>query len=347
MLKTFMPVRLFLALALLILSPAFAAKKGDNPDGAVGEITGTVRTMLWREPNNIGTRNLFFGPGGKEHAPHGKFTFLKEDRKGSNPKFDAEDQDGVKWKVKLGSESRPETVASRLVWAVGYFADEDFFLPTLHVTGMEFPLRRAKTLVDPDGTVHDVRLKRERKGVKKIGVWRWRKDPFSGTRELNGLRVMMALLNNWDVKDENNAIFETKSGKESDETERIYEVSDLGATFGAVNLTRQRWISKGNLDLYTQSRFIRKIESDYVDFEVPHRPAVVVLVNPHEFFSRLRLEWIGRHIPRADARWIGQLLARLSPDQIRDAFRAAGYSPQVVEGFATVLESRIAELNKL
>ena len=59
--------------------------------------------------------------------PHGTFTFLKEDRKGSNPKFDVQDENGVKWKVKLGSEARPETVASRLVWAVGYFANEDYF----------------------------------------------------------------------------------------------------------------------------------------------------------------------------------------------------------------------------
>jgi len=59
------------------------------------------------------------------------------------------------------------------------------------------------------------------------------------------------------------------------------------------------------------------------------------------------LEWIGRHIPRADAKWIGSELAKLSPQQIRDAFRAGGYSPEEVEGFARVVESRIAELNQL
>ena len=35
----------------------------------------------------------------------------------------------MKWRVKLGVEARPETVASRLVWAVGYYANEDYFLP--------------------------------------------------------------------------------------------------------------------------------------------------------------------------------------------------------------------------
>lgn len=40
-------------------------------------------------------------------------------------------------------------------------------------------------------------------------------------------------------------------------------------------------------------------------------------------------------------------LAQLSPEQIRDAFRPAGYSPEQVQGFAAVVEERIAELNKL
>jgi len=75
--------------------------------------------------------------------------------------------------------------------------------------------------------------------------------------------------------------------------------------------------------------------------------ALVNLLNPHEFFSRLRLRWIGHQIPREDARWIGQLLARLSPQQLRDAFRAAGYSPEEIEGFTTVLQRRIMLLNQL
>jgi hypothetical protein len=44
---------------------------------------------------------------------------------------------------------------------------------------------------------------------------------------------------------------------------------------------------------------------------------------------------------------MGHLLAQLSPDQIRDAFRSAGYSPQEIEAYAQVLEQRIAQLEKL
>ena len=84
-----------------------------------------------------------------------------------------------------------------------------------------------------------------------------------------------------------------------------------------------------------------------MDFNVPTRPALIYVFTPKEFISRMDLRWIGKHIPRSDAKWIGGLLAQLSPDQIRDAFRAAGYSPEQVEGFSAVVEERIAELNKL
>ena len=84
-----------------------------------------------------------------------------------------------------------------------------------------------------------------------------------------------------------------------------------------------------------------------VSFETPGRPRYMYLVNPKEYLRRVRLEWIGRNIPRADAKWMGSLLARLSPQQIRDAFRAAGYSGGDVDAFSKVLEQRIAALTDL
>ena len=73
----------------------------------------------------------------------------------------------------------------------------------------------------------------------------------------------------------------------------------------------------------------------------------VFLVNPKEYFSRLRLERLGRNVPRADAKWLGQLMARLSPVQIRDAFRAAGYSRDEVDVLYRLIEDRIAVLTDL
>jgi hypothetical protein len=41
------------------------------------------------------------------------------------------------------------------------------------------------------------------------------------------------------------------------------------------------------------------------------------------------------------------LLARLSDAQIRDAFRAGGFSPEEIDGFTKVVETRISLLKNL
>jgi hypothetical protein len=324
-------------LAMSCIPGAATTKKGDRPRE---ENTRSAVAVLWRNPTDIASRNLFYGPGGENHRPHGPYTFLKEDLGGTNPKLDVRSQDGVKWKIKLGAEARPETAASRIVWAVGYFVNEDYFVPDLQVQDLPSHLHRGRKLIAPDGSMHKVRLKRQLEGEKKIGTWQWQQDPFTATRELNGLRVLMALINNWDLKDENNAVYQEGS-------RRIYFVSDLGASFGTAGRNWPKGKDRDNLDAYRNSKFIRKVTDTTVDFQAPARPRFVFLVNPKEYFRRRHLEWIGRGIPRNDARWIGQLLALLSPRQIRDAFRAAGYSPREVEGFARVVESRIATLTDL
>ena len=156
----------------------------------------------------------------------------------------------------------------------------------------------------------------------------------------------MALINNWDLKDVNNSVYAEKQ-KEAGAPELHYAVSDLGASFGTTGRSWTHRLSKGNLKSYQHSKFIGKITPEYVDFTVPSRPALIYVFTPKEFISRMDMRWIGKRIPRSDAKWIGGLLAQLSPEQIRDAFRAAGYSPEQVQSFAAVVEARIAELNQL
>ena len=318
---------------LAVLTPA----KSNKPSVKIDNTRGTP--VLWRDPGDITSRNFFYGPGGKAHEPRGTFTFDKEDMSGTNPKFDVIDEDGVRWRVKMGPEARPETVASRLVWGVGYFANEDYFMPVLHVQKMQ-RLRRGRNLVSADGTVHNVRLKRHLKDEKKIGGWSWSKDPFTGTQEWYALRVLMAVMNNWDLKDINNSVYLTQGNP----PEERYVVSDLGASFGTTGLN---WMLKGNPAAYCSSKWIKTVTPEFVDFNVPSAPAMNFYIDFPELAQRLSLLWLGHHIPRANARWMGHQLARLSPAQIRDAFRAGGYSPQEVEQLSSVLERRIGELEKL
>ena len=331
-----------LLLGLLSIPKSATAKKSTK----LVETSRNQPAVLWRDPTDIQSRDLFYGPGGKRHqpSPNGTFTFIKEDLDGTNPKFVVEDQDGVRWKVKLGAEARPETAASRLIWAVGYFANEDYFLPVLRPLNMPRRLQRGQKFVQRDGSLRDVRLKRELPEEKKIGTWAWTEDPFTGTHELNGLRVMMALINNWDLKDENNAVYDSGGAQ----PKRIYMVSDVGASFGTAGPWWPRRISEGNAGSYARSKFVRRVNADAVDFRVPGAPPhVYFLIRRTEYRDRRELVQIGWNIPKADVHWIGQLLARLSPNQVRDAFRAAGYSPQDVERFATVIERRITELQTI
>ena len=334
-------VTLCVAVLCLGFPPPANTAKRVKAKTDTAEVTGKGPAELWSYPRDIANRNLFYGPGGKAHEPRGTFTFDKEDLEGTNPKFDVTDQNGVKWKVKLGVEARPETVASRLVWAAGYFANEDYFMPVLRVREMA-RLQRGRKYVTPDGIVYNVRLKRHAAG-KKLGTWQWASDPFTGTRELNGLRVLMALINNWDLKDANNAVYQ----EHGERPRQLYEVSDLGASFATTGFGWTRAGSKGNLKAYEHSKFIKLATPEYVTFYVPSRPALDHYPKISETKMRLRMRWIGREVPRADARWMGDILARLSQRQIRDAFRSAAYSEPDVEAFSRVVEARIAELRSL
>ena len=339
--------KLFVITVLLSFPIAGTSQEQLNVPEVKRAITASGPAVLWRSPEDIVSRNLLYGSGGEQDQPHPPFTFLNEDLDGTNPKFNVRDQNEVKWKVKLGAEARSETAASRFLWAVGYFTDEDYFISNTRVEEMPRHLKRGQNLVQPEGSLRNIRLEREMKG-KKIATWQWRHNPFTGTRELNGLRVMMALINNWDLKNQNTSVYAMKSdGDAQGGSLQTYLISDLGASFGAPGFAWPKSKSRDNFDQYSHSKFITKVTPDFVDFNAPARPALLYSFGLPGFFMRLRLRWIGNHVPRADAKWMGQLLAQLSPDQIRDAFRASGYSSQEVDGFAKVIEVRIAQLNKL
>src|SRR5207247_9266050 len=114
------------------------------------------------------------------------------------------------------------------------------------------------------------RLKRKALRSKKIGYWDWFQNPFVGSKELNGLRVMMVLMNNWDLKEVNNAIYVVDG-------EQRNVVSDLGASFGKTGNTITR--SKAELKGYKESKFVKKTTPEEVDFELHSRPFFLTAIN--------------------------------------------------------------------
>jgi hypothetical protein len=323
--------------AIAAWSTSVTAQKKDN--SAKIADAANLPEQIWRDPGDVASLDLIDGTGGKAHAPDpaGTFTFDKEDLAQTSPKFWVTDGQGVAWKVKLGAEPQAETAATRFLWAAGYFVDEDYYIADLTVKGLP-KLQRGQEFVSADGIVHGARLERKLTTVTKLGDWDWFDNPFVGHRELNGLRVMMSLLNNWDLKAANNSIYAV-------EGERRYVVSDVGATFGNTgnSLTRSKGVPKD----YEASAFIAKDTPDFMDFVLHSRPFFTGVVEASNYHERTKMEEITKHIPRADAQWLGQRLSRLTDDQIRDAFRTAGFGTEDVEGLTRIIRQRIAMLEAL
>jgi hypothetical protein len=329
-----MQKKVLLILILLCLFP-LPVLSGKSEKGTGAKRSSVKAASLWQTPNNIASRNLFYGPGGQAGQPRPPFRFIEEDRDGSSPKFVVEDARGIRWKTKLAEEAKPETAATRLLWAVGYFTDVNYYLPRMRVVGLR-KLSRGQKYVTADGVVQGARLERI---IKKKDDWSWFDNPFVGTRAFNGLRVMMALLNKWDLKQVNNAIYQIEAG------ELRYFVSDLGDTFGKTGGDWTR--SKGKVSDYAESDFVDKVNPQSVDLVLHSRPPLLYAVAVPYYVKRTRMGRVAEDIPRNHARWIGEWLGRLSDRQIKDAFRAANYAPNEVNLYAAKVRERIRQLNDL
>lgn len=288
----------------------------------------TGRPVLWQEPTDIEGRDLFNGPGGDNGAPNpsDKFTFIKRDSGGTSEKILVKDSKGREWSVKFGAEARPETSATRIVWAAGYTVDQDYFVKEAHIEGRG------------GFDVYDVRFERKDDGFKTLDNWMWMENPFNGKRELQGLKVLMALINNWDIKDVNNKIVRPNKESGGDRDSRVYYVSDLGGTLGATgnSLAKIPFFgnapagSKGRPDAFANQAFIDGVQGGKVVFHYEGK-------NP-KVLEGVSVE---------DARWMGELLGRLSDKQLSDAFRAGGFTDSEVAIYVRAMRSRINQLKNL
>jgi hypothetical protein len=330
---------LFSILLLLLAPPAYAQR----PVRVL-----VPRPILWREPGDIKSRNLRYGPGSPELAPLPPFTFIEEDKKGESPKFTAKDARGIEWTVKLGEEAQAETVATRLVWSVGYFAEEAYYFDSVPVENMP-RLSRGRDYVAEGGILRGARFEPKRKHLTKGPNWDWHDNPFKGTRELSGLKILMVLLNNFDAREENNRIFYVQPLQQGGRREAHHYVTDLGATLGrAGGLGGKR--TKNDLEDFLSTRFVMGVEDGAVEFDYDTRPTKLghfSILYPPYYRGEVKKEKAMRGIPVAHARWIGSLLSQLTDDQLRDAFRAADYYEDTMNRYVQALRERINQLTRL
>ncbi|HKR01689.1 MAG TPA: hypothetical protein VJT09_13500 [Pyrinomonadaceae bacterium] len=260
-----------------------------------------------------------------------RLTFIKAEKGGYSPKFRVRDARGREWVAKLGKEAQSETAAVRLLWAVGYQTEINYLVPCVHIPGAPKP-RKKVGRCEGDGFAN-VRFEARLENVERTGQWKWKRNPFVGRRELQGLIVMMGLLNNWDIKDSNNVVLYMPAGSGSRVAESLYAISDLGATFGRTGNVPFFWRftrSRNNPKDYAQARFIDKVKGNRVAFRYGGKN--------RGLFKNITVE---------DARWIGGLLSRLSQRQIADAFRAANYDSAEVRLLTDAVRRRINELVRL
>ena len=301
------------------------------------------RHRLWRDPGKVEALDLTGGPGGRDGAPAPPFTFIEEHAAGSQPCLSVHDARGRRWRVKWGHEVQPETFAVRLAWACGYFAEETYFVPSGTVEQAAHLQRTSSCIDAANGRFADARFELDDPAVKKLfeeHSWAWHDNPFVGTKELDGLKIVVMLLSNWDTKDRrdvargsNTAIFELRGSRRRwGAREARYLITDWGGAmgkWGANVVNRGRWDPAG-FEAQTPA-FATAVQDGIVSFG----------------YAGQRTADIARGIPLEHVRWFHGIAGRLSERQLVDALAASGASDEEQTRFARALIARIRQLGDL
>ena len=306
--------------ALLIL---LAASASCTPSISQQAINRTVDIAeLWEAPNDLGRRDLTYGPGGRRLSPDPDATYKLEkvDRTGYSDGYDVVAPDGHRWSVKIGPESQTEVVSSRVLWALGYHQPVVYYVPEWKMSG-------AVAGLQPAG-----RFRLEESHFKVVGEWSWYENDFVHTQPFKGLIVANLILNNWDWKTSNNKIVEYR---ENGSTGRIYMVRDLGASLGRT--TFPGWLSwtpirkwkqgtRNDIEGFESQNLIERVDAERVDFDYRGLNASLV-----------------KSVNAADVIWTCRLMSRISDRQWNDVFGEAGYSDAVSRRYIKKIKSKIAE----
>jgi hypothetical protein len=297
----------------------------------------TGKPVIWRDPGAVERLDLVSGAGGKQGAPKPPFTFVEESLSGTNPKVKVKDANDVQWTAKFGSEVNAETFASRLVWAAGYFVEPAYFLANGKIEAINvgsFKRIRREQLDPKTGQFFNARFERQKdKGVKKLEdaeSWGYENNPFNGSKELKGLKVMVMLVSNWDNKDVRDAGRGSNTSLFQYPNETRYLVTDWGGSMGKWGgvLSREKWDCKGFAG--QNKDFVKGVKNGELVFG----------------FSGQHTSDFTKGITPADVKWLLGYLGRVTDAQISTALQASGATVEETTCFTTALLERINQLRR-
>ena len=296
------------------------------------------RHVIWRDPGPVERLDLANGPGGPDGAPEPPFRFVEEHLAGSQPCLSVDDARGRRWRVKWGDEVRAENFAIRLVWACGYFSETTYFVPAGELAGA-INLQRARSCVSAESRFVDARFELEELHVRKLfeeHSWAWNDNPFVGSRELHGLKILTMLLSDWDTKDRrdvargsNTAIFEHRVSRWRREAR--YLITDWGGSmgrWGSTIVTRGRWDPEG-FEAQTP-QFVTGTADGFVQFG----------------YAGQRTADVAAGIRLLDAEWIHGYLQRISDRQLTEGLLASGATDEEARRFTRAIRERVEQLGR-
>ena len=295
-----------------------------------------TRHRIWREPTGTDSSDLRFGPGGRDYEPAPPFRFVEEHFTGSQPCVAVRDARGRLWRVKWGFEAKPESFAVRFAWALGYFAEVTHYVEAGEIQEIA-QLSRARDCVDESGAFREARFELEDRSVRMLfdeHSWAWNDNPFVGTPQLAGLKIVNMLLSNWDTKDRrdvsrgsNTAIFEHRVSRFAREAR--YLITDWGGAMGKWGsnvVSRGRWDADG-FEAQTPY-FVTGVQDGFVNFG----------------YQGQRTAEIARGITVDEVRWFYQYARRLEVRSLEEALRTCGATDAEAPRFARALVERIRQL---
>lgn len=302
--------------------------------------TGPEEHVLWTDPGDPSTLDLRYGIGGKERQPQPPFRFLNEDTSGTIAKVNVMDANGRTWNVKWGHEARASAFCTRLIWACGYVTEPEYLVENGQIDGAR-KLQRAASHLSGKGAFTNGRFQLRSDSPKYLEgkTWSWAKNPFVGTHEFQGLKILMLLVSNWDSKDSrdaknhmrsntNLAIFEDSSGGKK---RFLYADDDWGASMGkwGGTFTWTKWDCKGFAD--QTKDFVKREADGSLDWG----------------FNGKHHDDLTGDISAADIQWLLKYLGRITDEQLRAGLSASGATPEETECYAGALRQRIDALESL